>query len=229
MADILIVEDDATIRETVEINLLSAGFSVQTAADGKQGLLKATALKPKIILLDVMLEKVDGFSICERVRSKNPDVIIIMVSALGGESEKLKGFSLGADDYITKPFSMKELLARIKAHLRKAKIASDEDGPIILGDIEINPSTFEIRIKGEKVDLRPKEFLLLTTMAREPSQIFSRDQLAKKVWGYDFMGASRTIDAHIQKIRSKVEKLSDYKLFTTVHGQGYKLVLSKKP
>lgn len=228
MTDILIVEDDTTIRETVEINLQGAGFSVHTAADGKEGLRKANTLKPKIILLDVMLEKVDGFSICEQVRSKNPNVIIIMISALGGETEKLKGFSLGADDYITKPFSIKELLARINAHLRKTKIAPDKDNAIILGDIEINQSSFELRVKGQIIELRPKEFMLLATMAREPSQVFSRDDLAKKVWGYDFMGASRTIDAHIQKIRSKVEKVSDYKLFTTVHGQGYKLVLSKK-
>lgn len=228
MADILIVEDDATIRETIQLNLSRSGFKVETASDGKEGLLKAKKLKPKLVLLDIMLEKIDGFSICEQLRSTNSKVIIIMLSALGSEREKLKGFSLGADDYVTKPFSIKELLARIRAHLRKSKIAADEGNIIVVGDIEIKPALFELKVKGKKVDLRPKEFQLLSAMAEEPSQIFSRDQLAKKVWGYDFMGTSRTVDAHIQKIRSKVEKQSDFKLFKTIHGQGYKLELSEK-
>lgn len=228
MTDILVVEDDTTIRETVEFNLANSGFNVETASDGKEGLLKATRLKPKIVLLDIMLDKIDGFSVCEQIRSRNPEVIIIMVSALGSESDKLKGFSLGADDYITKPFSMNEMIARIKAHLRKAKVSSDGDPPIELGDIVINPAAYELTVKGKKVSLRPKEFQLLLVMAKEPAQIFSRDQLAQKVWGYDFIGASRTIDAHIQKIRSKVEKNSDYRLLTTIHGRGYKFELLNK-
>lgn len=229
MTDILIIEDDTTLREALQINLKASGYNTISAADGKEGLRLARKDRPKVIILDILLPKIDGFSLCEHLRSNNSEIIIIMLTALGSESEKLKGFSLGADDYITKPFNVSELTARIKAHLKRAKPSQPIHNEVIrLGDIVIDRSSHEITVKNKKVVLRPKEYYLLLKMAQEPSKLFTREQLAQKVWGYNHLSSSRTVDVHIQKLRGKVEKYSDYKFFITIHGLGYKLELQKK-
>lgn len=229
MADVLIIEDDTTLRETLEISLRSSGFKAVSVSDGRTGLLLAKKKKPGVVLLDVMLPKLDGFSLCEHLRSINQEVVIIMLTALSGEPEKLKGFSLGADDYVTKPFSIKELTARINAHLKRAETPRQSQTEIIeFGDIILYPSSCELTVKNKKIALRPKEYQLLLLMAQEPAKLFTREYLGQKVWGYNFIGSSRTIDVHIQKLRKKIESCSDYKLFTTAYGLGYKFDPRKK-
>lgn len=229
MVDILIIEDDTTLRETLQINMKTIGYDVISAADGKKGLKLAKINMPRVVVLDIMLPSIDGFSLCEHLRSNNPDIIIILLTALGSEPEKLKGFSLGADDYMTKPFSVNELNARIKAHLKKAKQFQSSDNEIIeFGDITINLLNHEITVKNKKIKLRPKEYNLLLKMAQEPYKLLTREQLTQKVWGYGHLNSSRTVDVHIQKLRKKIEIYSDYKFFTTAHGLGYKFEPKRK-
>ena len=224
MARILVVEDDPIIRQTVDYALRRAGFDTDVSDNGARGLDLARASHPDLILLDLMLPGLDGFSFAEQVRSTDPDVAIIMVTALDQPRDMVRGLDAGADDYITKPFSMEELLARVRANLRRVRertaLATDE--PIDIGDVVIEPSEFRVSVKGRPVRLRLKEFQLLLALASAPGTRMTRQRLAERVWGYEFMPSSRTIDVHIRRVRQAVEGPSDFCYIQTVHGLGYR-------
>jgi DNA-binding response OmpR family regulator len=230
VAHILIIEDDTTIRKTLEFNLRQAGFGVSSAKDGQQGIELATSSKPDLVLLDLMLPRLDGFTVCKQIRQLNPKVSIVMLTALDDENNKLKGFEVGADDYVTKPFSSQELFARIKANLRRQTYFYQEnsDKQIRHGDLIINSYAKNVFVSGKSVRLTPKEYLLLLELAYHPGKIYTRPQLAEKVWGYKFLPSSRTIDIHVHRLRTKIEKRSLYNFIHTVPTFGYQFKPVKK-
>ena len=229
MHRILIIEDDAGIREALEYNLSAAGFAVSSAPDGHQGLDKALAEHPDVILLDRLLPGMDGVAVCRELRNRQSDSRIIMITALGTQADKVLGLNTGADDYMTKPFGFDELLARVQAQLRRASPAvKAEIQELAFGDVSLDPVRHELSVNGLAVKVRPKEWQLLVTLAESPGVLFSRQQLADAVWGTDFLGSSRTIDVHIRRLREKVEKLSAYRFIDTVHGLGYRFGLTPK-
>jgi DNA-binding response OmpR family regulator len=228
---VLVVEDDQTLLEVLKYNLIKEGYSILTATDGVQALDAARSQRPDIIVLDVMLPKLDGFEVC-RILRKEMTVPILMLTAKVGETDKVVGLELGADDYMTKPFSMREFLARIKAMLRRtdmlkseAAVASESAPSVIkAGDLEIDLVKHKVSRAGAAVDLSPKEFDLLAFLARNREQAFSRDQLLEKVWGYDYAGDTRTVDVHIRWLRQKIETDPAHpEHILTVRGVGYKL------
>ncbi|MCL6473055.1 MAG: response regulator transcription factor [Firmicutes bacterium] len=228
MAKILIIEDDPLIRETLEYSLRGVGFTVLTAENGSQGLSKVKDGKPDLILLDLLLPEVDGFEVCRRIREYDEDVSIIMITALEDQRSKLKGFSVGADDYITKPFSVEELVARINANLKRTLKKANKSPTIEIGDLKLDLSKHTVEVNGHEVHLRLKEFQLLTVLASEPGVLFTRQDLAERVWGYEFYTSSRTIDVHIRRIRNKIEEHSKFSYIQTVHGLGYKFQAEEK-
>ncbi|MFA5845226.1 MAG: response regulator transcription factor [Coriobacteriia bacterium] len=224
MARVLVIEDDPIIRQTVEYALRRAGFDTDSAPDGPAGLVRARVERPDLVLLDLMLPGMDGYAVAEALRRDDSDVAIIMVTALDQERDKVRGLDAGADDYVTKPFSMEELLARVRANLRRVKehelLRSDEI--IEAGDLVIEPSQFRVTVAGSAVRLRIKEFQLLVALAGSPGQLLTRHRLAEQVWGYEFLPSSRTIDVHIRRLRQAVEEPSSFTYVTTVHGLGYR-------
>lgn len=228
---ILVIEDDTTIRETLKFSLKAAGFEVLTASDGADGLRAALEGGPDLLLLDLMLPQLSGFEVCKRVRAQGSNVPILMLTALDQEKDKLDGFAAGADDYITKPFSTEELLARINANLRRAGVEAAGEGRGVVskfGDLVIDRENYRISVAGEQIVLRPKEFLLLTTVCAHPGKVFSRPRLLESVWGYGFVSSSRTIDVHVKRLREKVEGPSAYNFIHTVHSIGYRFEAKKK-
>jgi DNA-binding response OmpR family regulator len=224
MATILVVEDDPVIRSTVEYALKRSGFETRTAADGNEALQVARDTELDLILLDLMLPGLDGYQVAERLRSSGQDVPIIMVTALDQERDKVRGLDAGADDYITKPFSMEELLARVRANLRRARakdVLSKQDA-FEAGDLRVEPGGFRALVKGAPVKLRAKEFQLLVALASRPGALCTRQRLAEEVWGYEFLPSSRTIDVHIRRLRQAIEDSSDFIYVHTVHGMGYR-------
>lgn len=230
MAEILVVEDDPIIRQTVDYALRRAGFETRTSGDGVEALGLVRDASPDLILLDLMLPGIDGFEFASRVRRDDPDVAIIMVTAMGEERDKVRGLDAGADDYITKPFSMEELLARVRANLRRVRERAvlDADETIESGDMAIEPSQLKVSVAGAPVRLRLKEFQLLVAMAREPGKLMTRQRLAREVWGYDHLASSRTIDVHIRRLRQAVEDPSGFTYVHTVHGVGYRFEAERK-
>jgi DNA-binding response OmpR family regulator len=224
MATILVVEDDPIIRQTVEYALKRAGFNTASSADGHQALETARSVQPDLILLDIMLPGMDGYRVAEQLRSSDKETAIIMVTALDQERDKVRGLDAGADDYITKPFSMEELLARVRANLRRVrqKETLSDDRVIEAGDLVIEPKSFRVRVKGEAVRLRLKEFQLLLALANREGALCTRQVLAEEVWGYEHLPSSRTIDVHVRRVRQAVEDPSDYVYVHTVHGMGYR-------
>jgi len=224
MATILVVEDDPIIRQTVEYALKRAGFETHGSADGIHALELAREIDPDLVLLDLMLPGMDGYQVAEQLRSSGGEMPIIMVTALDQERDKIRGLDAGADDYITKPFSMEELLARVRANLRRVRTRGilARDDVIEVGDLRIEPSSARVFVKGEPARLRLKEFQLLVAMASRPGLLCTRQQLAEEVWGYDFLPSSRTIDVHIRRLRQAVEEPSDFEYVHTVHGMGYR-------
>jgi DNA-binding response OmpR family regulator len=225
MTRILIVEDDPIIRRTVDYTLKRAGFETDTSDNGAQALERARTSHPDLVLLDVMLPGLDGFGFAEQLRRTDGDAAIIMVTALDQPQDLIRGLDSGADDYITKPFSMEELLARVRANLRRVRERSAlaHDEPIEVGDLVVEPSQFRVLVKGRPVRLRLKEFQLLLALASVPGTLMTRQRLAEEIWGYEFMPSSRTIDVHIQRVRQAVEEPSDFIYVHTVHGLGYRL------
>lgn len=224
MTTIFVVEDDPIIRTTVEYALRRAGFEAQGCADGAEAVAMAETLRPDLVLLDLMLPGLDGYQVAERLRFSGSDVPIIMVTALDQERDKVRGLDAGADDYITKPFSMEELLARVRANLRRARkqdVLSKEE-VLEVGDLRIEPKSLRAFVKGKQAVLRLKEFQLLVAMASKPGALCTRQQLADEVWGYEFLSSSRTIDVHIRRLRQAIEEPSDYLYVHTVHGMGYR-------
>ena len=208
---ILVVEDEKAIADILEFNLKKEGYEVVCAYDGEDGLGKATSEQPDLILLDVMLPKLDGFEVCKGVRRAS-NVPIIMLTAREEEVDKVLGLELGADDYITKPFSMRELMARIKANVRRgsaAPVAENEaanDGnTLVFGNIVINLKSLDVRKSGAVLDLTPREFDLIKFLATQPNQVFSREELMENVWKYDYYGDLRTVDVTIRRLREKIE------------------------
>jgi len=224
MASILVVEDDPIIRQTVEYALKRAGFTVNALADGRQALDAVERLSPDLILLDIMLPGLDGYQIAEQVRGRDKETAIIMVTALDAERDKVRGLDAGADDYITKPFSVEELLARVRANLRRvrAKETLADDRVIEVGDLRIEPKGFRAWVSGEQVRLRLKEFQLLVALARREGQLATRQILAEEVWGYEHLPSSRTIDVHVRRLRQAIETDSAFVYIHTVHGMGYR-------
>ena len=220
-AEILIVEDDEVIMGTLAYNLSRQGFGVKGATTGAEALRLARKLRPDLILLDLMLPGESGIQVCERIRERDQDVVIVMVTAKDAEDEKVRGFEVGADDYVTKPFGMKELVARINANLKRSETGGR--GKILeAGDLQLDTKNFTARIKGEPLDLRLKEFELLAALASAPGELKSREELAKQVWGHAGVGSSRTIDVHIRRIRAALEEKSSYRYIHTARGLGYR-------
>ncbi len=228
MADrVLAIEDDANLLETIKYNLRKEGYEVFTANDGEMALEAARKEKPDILILDVMLPKLNGFEVC-RILRKEMTTPILMLTAKADETDKIVGLEIGADDYMTKPFSIKELMARIRAMLRRAKMieAASAPGPvsISIGDIEIDTARHRACLAGKELELSPKEFDLLAFLAKNKGLVFNREQLLEKVWGYDFAGDTRTVDVHIRWLRQKIEADASHpKYLVTIRGTGYKL------
>jgi DNA-binding response OmpR family regulator len=220
---ILIVEDDPNILETLKYNLGKEGYDTLMAVDGVQALDMARANKPDLIILDIMLPEMSGFEVC-RILRKEMAVPIIMLTARDDEIDKVTGLDLGADDYMTKPFSIRELMARIRALIRRMEIQTViPETPRKFGDIEIDILQHKIKRAGVVLNLSPKEFDLLAFLTANKGLVFSRDQLLEKVWGYDYSGDTRTVDVHIRWLREKIEDNSEEpKRLITVRGVGYK-------
>ena len=222
--EILIVEDDLSILDTVAYNLSRRGFVVQKVTNGTEALKLTRQLKPNLILLDIMLPGESGIQVCERIREEDRDVVIIMVTAKDAEEDKVRGFEAGADDYVTKPFGMKELVARINANLKRSTLSWGAHGRIIeAGELWLDTKNFTTRLRGEPLPLRLKEFELLAALASQPGELKSREDLAKEVWGHAGVGSSRTIDVHIRRLRATLEGKSSHEYIHTVRGVGYRL------
>ena len=220
---VLIVEDDRNIQELLQLYLEKEGYAVTVAADGGQGLAKFRAIKPDLVLLDVMMPVMDGWAVCKAIRADS-QVPIIMLTAKGETDDKVTGLKSGADDYVTKPFEMKELLARIEAVLRRTGTAPTEEKArrLTYDKMTIDMDAFELIIDGKKVDTPPKEMELLFYLASSPNRVYTRNQLLDEVWGFDYFGDSRTVDVHVKRLREKLEGVSDKWNLKTVWGVGYK-------
>lgn len=227
---ILVVDDEASILQLVTYNLTRAGYEVLSADSGEEALKVAKREPFDLVLLDVMLPGMDGFEVCKEIR-KGSSVPILMLTARGEEIDRVIGFEIGADDYVTKPFSPRELLGRVKAILRRSKKGPEavEGETLSFGALSINFITYEVLKDEAKVDLTPTEFQLLKLLCQHPGRVFSRDELVDRVIGADFYGDVRTIDVHIRHLRAKIESdPSDPKLIETVRGAGYKFSGGKK-
>ncbi len=227
MAKILVVDDERILLDTLRYNLSKAGYEVTTAADGEAALRVARQESPDLVLLDVMLPKLDGFDVCRTLRQES-SVPILMLTARVEEADKIIGLELGADDYLTKPFSMRELMARVKAMLRRVDMSHSDiepaaDNALREGNLEIDLVSHRASLAGNPLHLKPKEFDLLAYLMRFRGQAFTRDQLLQQVWGYDYAGDTRTVDVHIRWLREKVEAdPSSPQLIETVRGVGYR-------
>jgi two-component system OmpR family response regulator len=224
---LLVVEDDSNLLETLKYNLRKEGYDVVTASDGEQAIEVARREKPNLLILDIMLPKINGFEVC-RILRKEMTVPILMLTAKADETDKIVGLEIGADDYMTKPFSMRELLARVRAMLRRTKMAemppAGEPSSLKIGTLEVDISRHRASLAGTVLELSPKEFDLLAFLAKNRGLVFSREQLLEKVWGYDYAGGTRTVDVHIRWLRQKIEvDPAQPKYLVTVRGTGYKL------
>lgn len=221
---VLVVEDEDTLLFTLSHNLRREGYEVLTAQRGDDGLRLAREKHPDLILLDLMLPGVDGIQVCRLLR-RDSTVPILMLTALGGESDRVAGLDTGADDYITKPFGMRELMARVRAHLRRANVGGEEavQVPAIhSGDLHIDSSRREVRRDGHLIRLKPKEFDLLSFFAQNPGRVFSREQILEDVWERDFDGGARTVDVHVRWLRQKIEAdPANPVRIRTIRGSGY--------
>ena len=220
---VLVVEDDKNIAELLQMYLEKEGYAVTVASDGGQGLAKFRSIKPDLVLLDVMMPVMDGWAVCKAIRADS-QTPIIMLTAKGETDNKVTGLKSGADDYVTKPFEMKELLARIEAVLRRTGSAPVEENSrrLSFDKMTIDMDAFELIIDGKKVDTPPKEMELLFYLASSPNRVYTRNQLLDEVWGFDYFGDSRTVDVHVKRLREKLEGVSEQWNLKTVWGVGYK-------
>ena len=222
---ILLVEDDKEIREGVEIFLKSQGYVVFQAADGLEGLKALEENEIDLAIVDVMMPKMDGLEVCRRIR-KAGNTPVMMLTAKGETFDKVLGLELGADDYMVKPFDAKEVVARIKAVLRRCQTttaaAESTEGVIEFDNLRLDMNSYELRVKGKVVEAPPKELELLNCLASHPNRVYTRDQLLDEVWGFEYYGDSRTIDVHVKRLREKLENTSDQWSLKTVWGVGYK-------
>ena len=220
---VLIVEDDHNIAELLQMYLEKEGYAVTIASDGGKGLEKFRAIKPDLVLLDVMMPVMDGWSVCKAIRAES-QTPVIMLTAKGETDDKVTGLKSGADDYVTKPFEMKEVLARIEAVLRRSGNVSTEKKSrrLTFEKLTIDMDAFELIIDGKKVDTPPKEMELLYYLASSPNRVYTRNQLLDEVWGFDYFGDSRTVDVHVKRLREKLEGIEAGWSLKTVWGVGYK-------
>ena len=220
---ILIVDDDENICELLRLYLEKDGFKTFVATDGEQALSEAQKQSPDLILLDIMLPKLDGWQVCREIR-KTSDTPIIMLTAKGETFDKILGLELGADDYVSKPFDTKEVIARIKAVLRRCadKDKSNHVKEVRFDKLRINLTNYELEVNDNKVDTPPKELELIYHLASNPNRVYTRDQLLDEVWGFDYYGDSRTVDVHVKRLREKLENISEEWSLKTVWGVGYK-------
>jgi len=225
MPKILIVEDEPSMVAGLRDNFEFEGYSVITAPDGVAGLERALSEAPDLVILDVMMPRMSGLDVCKQLKSKRPSTPIIMLTARGQEVDKVVGLELGADDYVTKPFSIRELLARVKAVLRRSGNAPKQGERFAFGEVEVNLRSCQVSRKGKALDFSSKEFELLKYFLVHPGETLSRDRLLEEVWGYDHFPTTRTVDAHIVRLRQKVEpRPEEPRFILTVHGTGYKFV-----
>ena len=226
MKKILIIEDDEHIIELLKFNVENNGYSVMTAIDGHDGLEKALNELPDLILLDLMLPGIDGIDICNKLKNKDRTkaIPIIMLTAKGHESDKILGLELGADDYMTKPFSVRELMTRIKVVMRRYNHETTKESmdKIVVGDLEIDNDQHEVKKNGQIIKLTLKEYQLLEYLAENRGKVLSRNALLDRVWGYDYFGETRTVDVHIRHLRKKIDD-EQAKIIETIRGVGYKI------
>ena len=233
---ILVVDDEQPIIDILVYNLKKEGYNVIEANDGVTAVDMALEQKPDLILLDIMLPRLDGLSVCKRIKN-SLNVPILMLTAKDGEIDKILGLELGADDYITKPFSVRELMARVKANLRKVEAAANyriateaekdkkKDNKIVVGELELDLDKFEVKVRGEVIDLTLREFEVLKFLASQPGQVVTRETLLEKVWGYEYYGDIRTVDVTVRRIREKIEKdTSTPQILITKRSVGYYIV-----
>ncbi len=221
---ILVADDDKNIAELLRLYLLKEGYEVVVVNDGEAAVAAFGAQNPAMVLLDIMMPKMDGWEVCRTIR-KNSEVPIIMLTAKGETFDKVLGLELGADDYIVKPFDAKEVVARIKAVLRRcaqSSVPENTEGVLNFENLRLDMSSYELRIKGEVVEAPPKELELLSCLAAHPNRVYTRDQLLDEVWGFEYYGDSRTIDVHVKRLREKLADASEKWELKTVWGVGYK-------
>ena len=220
---VLVVEDDRNIAELLQMYLEKEGYTVTVAADGGQGLSAFRAQKPDLVLLDVMMPVMDGWAVCRAIRAEG-STPVIMLTAKGETDDKVAGLKSGADDYITKPFEMREVLARIEAVLRRTTGGSVDAKTrrLTFDKLIVDMDAFELTVDGKKVDIPPKEMELLFYLASSPNRVYTRNQLLDEVWGFDYFGDSRTVDVHVKRLREKLEGVSEQWSLKTVWGVGYK-------
>ena len=224
---ILVVDDEENILEAIKYSLSKEGYEVYGASDGEIGLEKAKELSPNLVILDVMLPSLDGFEVC-RILRKDMDVPVFMLSAKSEEIDRVVGLEIGADDYITKPFSMRELMARVRNALRRANeergnANSSKSEKIVAGELEINLSSHTVRLSGMPIEMKPREFSLLALLASNVGRVYSRDQILESLWGHAYIGDVRTVDVHVRWIREKIEyDPSRPTKIITVRGVGYR-------
>jgi len=221
---ILLVDDEPSIIQLARMYLEREGFRIESANDGEAALDKVARDHPALVVLDVMLPKLDGFEVCRRLHAAHNTVAILMLTARDEDIDKILGLELGADDYLTKPFNPRELVARVKAILRRGERKANEAAPLHLGDLLIDPARREVRLAARSLDLRTQEFDLLLTLAEHRGRVLSREQILQQAWGFDFYGQTRTVDVHVAHLRKKLGE-STVKI-ETVTGVGYKLVIS---
>lgn len=218
---ILVVDDDQNICELLRLYMEKEGYNVAIANDGVQALSTYRQFNPNIVILDIMLPKKDGWEVCREIR-RSDDTPIIMLTARGETFDKVLGLELGADDYVVKPFESKEIMARIKAVLRRSSSNTDEIQQVEYDNLVINLTYYQLKVRGELIPTPPKELELLYQLASNPNRVFTRDQLLDEVWGFDYYGDSRTVDVHIKRIREKLDGVSTEWSLKTVWGVGYK-------
>lgn len=224
---ILLVDDEPSIIQLARMYLEREAFRIISVGDGESALAAVARDHPALVVLDVMLPKLDGFEVCRRLRANNDPTAILMLTARDEDIDKILGLELGADDYLTKPFNPRELVARVKAILRRSerKAASPDSAPLHIGDLTIDSARREVRVDSQSLDLRTQEFDLLLTLAEHRGLVLSREQILQKAWGFDFYGQTRTVDVHVAHLRRKLEPSSVR--IETVTGVGYKLVVSR--
>ena len=222
---VLIIDDDKNICELVSLYLLKEGYEVFTAFNGVDGLEKFKSVNPDIIILDIMMPGMDGWEVCRTIKKKYTTPIL-MLSAKGETFDKVLGLELGADDYIVKPFDSKELVARLKAVLRRSGGVRENPNEVVLPDLIVNKDNYSVILRGEAVEMPPKEFLLLYQFVSNPNTVFTRENLLHSIWGYDFYGDSRTVDVHIKRLREKINIGNPEWELKTVWGIGYKFEVS---
>lgn len=220
---ILVIEDDPSILRGIELNLQLEGFETLSATDGQQGIALAIEHQPDLVILDIMLPRLNGYQVCQRLRAQGNDVPVIMLSAKNAEIDIVMGLELGADDYVMKPFRVAELLARIKAHLRRRQASSTPD-IYAFGDVEVELDKRLVRRAGEVVELSPREFDLLAHLIEREGRALTRDAILAAVWGQSYFGTDRTVDNFINKLRSKLDTTTTPRHFLTVRGVGYRFV-----